>query len=86
MTSKQQMIDAVNSLLVLAQALPDQDPQIEQLLAQIADLQAQVAALQSQLSQAQVALQAEISLEEADQVQIAALQAKISSALAALQG
>lgn len=82
MSTKQQVIDAVNVLLSLAQDLPSGD---EGLLQQISDLQAQVAALQSQLNQAQAALQAEVSLEQADQDKIVALQAKISTALVALQ-
>lgn len=82
MTSKQQMIDAINALLVLAQALPEGD---SGLLQQIADLQAQVAALQAQLQSAQDALSAEVALEQADAAQIVALNAKIQAALSALQ-
>lgn len=82
MTSKQQMIDAVSALLVLAQDLSEGDAG---LLQQIADLQAQVAGLQAQLQSAQDALQAEIALEQADAAQVIALNAKIQAALSALQ-
>lgn len=50
----------------------------------VAALQAQVADMQVKLDAANVALNAEVALEQADQEKMAALGAKISNALAAL--